>query len=98
MGPTFAENPHSRTMCVARSVALARSFDAPVDGSLSTTISAARPPRRAAADADRERRGQAAPGAQVALERWHLPGPPEGGAAGEDGDLRDRIGLLGQPR
>jgi hypothetical protein len=29
MGPTFAENPHSRTMCVASSVALTRSLDAP---------------------------------------------------------------------
>src|ERR1700719_1084004 len=50
MGPTVAENPHSRTMCVASSVAPARSLAEPVDGSASTMISAARPPRRTASD------------------------------------------------
>src|SRR4051794_15646002 len=44
MGPTVAENPHSRTMCVASSGADKRSLDASVDGSERTTISAAWPP------------------------------------------------------
>ena len=48
IGPSRGENPQSRTIRVASSVAPARSFAAPVEASPSTSSSAARPPRRTA--------------------------------------------------
>ena len=48
IGPSVSDRPNSRTILVARSVALARSLAAPVDPWPSATSSAARPPSRTA--------------------------------------------------
>ena len=52
-GPSAGESPNSLTIFVARSVAEARSFAAPVEPWLSATSSAARPPSRTARDSVR---------------------------------------------
>jgi hypothetical protein len=92
-GPTSVENPHSRTMWVARSVAPAKSFEAPLEGSPRT-----RDLRGAPGEAHGEGVGEVALGVEVALGEGELLGDPEGGTAGQDRDLGHRVGVLGEER
>ena len=85
------DSPNSRTILVARSVADARSFAAP-GGALAELDQLRRP----AAEPHRERLVQVILAVQVALEQRQLLSHAERLAGRQDGDLRDRVGVIRQ--